>query len=209
MHETDIARTRRQVEKVAEQAQEIAEDAETISESGFDPSSSDKILAQQQQLVRELGQALADFNELTNRAETIETEAINYQPSGGDLSVTYDETKSEVSIEYTGDVDIDPDDITVTQAGAEITPFDNTVTNGTSATVDASEMDDGESVTVEVVTHRETPCQVSIKPWADITGGSAAPEISVTGIQLPEHNLVSDTKTLTRSITIGATENSV
>jgi len=209
MHETDIARTRRQVEKVAERAQKIAEETETISEAGFDPSTSDAILAKQQALVEELGQALADFNELSNRAETIETERINYEPSGKDLTVTHDDTAEEVTIEYTGTVDIDLADITVTQAGTEITPFNSTVTNGTSATIDASGMNDEETVTVEVVTYRQTPGQVSIKPWSDVIGSDTGPEISVTGIQLPEHNLVSDTNTLTRSVTIVATGSTV
>jgi len=209
MHETDIARTRRQIEKVAEKADEITENAEVINDSGFDASSSSSLLAKQRELVQLLGQALADFNELTNRAEVIERSRINYEPSLSDFSVTYDKKASEVAIEYTGSEDIDVSDVTVNKAESEVSVFSSTLTTGTTATVDTSDMVDGESVEVEVITYRQTPDEINLKSWNEITGSSTAPEISVTGIELPEHNLVSEMNTLTKSVTIGATESTV
>ena len=202
MNSTDIARTRRQVEKVANRAKEIVDDSETIADAGFDPSSSAEVLEAQRALIAELGQALADFNELTNRAETIER-TVEYAPGRDAFDITYDETNAAVAVEYTGAPDIDAANITVTAGTAPREVFSGTVSTGTTATLDVTDLSDGDRVVVEWPATRVTPDQVAIKPWGEVTGSTDAPEITVSGLDLPSHNLVPDRETFATGITIG------
>jgi len=202
MNSTDIARTRRQVETVANRAQDIVDDAETIADAGFDPSASADVLDAQRALIAELGQALADFNELTNRAETVER-TVAYAPGRDAFAVTYDETTAAVTVEYTGTPDIDAADITVTVGTAARDVFSGTVSTGTTATVDVTDASDGDRVVVEWPATRVTPDQVAIKPWGEVTGSTDAPEITVSGLDLPSHNLVPDRETFATGVTIG------
>lgn len=209
MNSTDIARTRRQVEKVADAAQEILDDAETIADAGFDASTSETILVKQRDLVAELGQALADFNELTNRAETVETGTVQYEPARDAFSLSYDDAAAAVTIAYEGGPDVPAADVTVTKAGSAIDPFgSDPLTTGTTATVDVSGLptDGSEQVRVEWPADRVTPGQVAIKPWGEVTGTTSPPEISVSGLDLPTHNLVPETETFERVIRIGTAE---
>lgn len=202
MNSTDIARTRRQVETVANRAQDIVDDAETIADAGFDPSASADVLKAQRALIAELGQALADFNELTNRAETVER-TVAYAPGRDAFAVAYDETTAAVTVEYTGTPDIDAADITVTVGTAARDVFSGTVSTGTTATVDVTDASDGDRVVVEWPATRVTPDQVAIKPWGEVTGSTDAPEITVSGLDLPSHNLVPDRETFATGVTIG------
>ena len=207
MNPTDIARTRRQVEKVADAAQDIVDDAETIADAGFDPAQSETVLANQRALIEELGQALADFNELTNRAETVETGTVQYEPARDAFTLSYDATADTVAIAYEGGPDLPAADVTVTKAGTEIAAFTaDPLTTGTTATVDVSGLatDGSEQVRVEWSANRVTPGQVAIKPWGEVTGTTSPPEISVAGLNLPAHNLVAETETFTRTIRIGS-----
>lgn len=206
MNPTDIARTRRQVEKVADAAQEITEEAETIADAGFDPSQSDTLLVKQRALVDELGQALADFNELTNRAETIETDPVQYAPARDAFVLSYDATADSVTITYQGTPDLAAADVTVSKGGTDIAPFaSDPLTTGTTATIDVSGLptDGSEEVRVAWTATRQTRGQVPIKSWGAVTGTTTPPEISVTGLSLPTHNLVSDVETFERAVAIG------
>jgi len=207
MNPTDIARTRRQVEKVADAAQDIVDDAETIADAGFEPAQSEAVLANQRALVDELAQALADFNELTNRAETVETASVQYEPARDAFTLSYDETADTVTIAYEGGPDLAAADVTVTKAGTEIAPFTaDPLTTGTSTTVDVSGLatDGSAQVRVEWAATRVTPGQVALKPWGEVTGTTSPPEISVSGLDLPSDNLVPDAEMFTRGVTIGA-----
>jgi hypothetical protein len=206
MNPTDIARTRRQVEQVADAAQEIIDDAETIADAGFDPAQSETILVKQRALVDELAQALADFNELTNRAETVETGRVAYEPARDAFDLVYDETNATVTITYQGTPDLAVADLTVTKAGTDVTPYgDGPLTTGATGVVDVSGLatDGSEQVRVSWTAARVTPEQVAIKPWGDVTGTTSPPEISVSGLDLPSDNLVPETETFTRTIRIG------
>lgn len=204
MHSTDIARTRRQVERVAEAAQEVVDDAETVDDAGFDASQSERILEQQQALVQELGQALADFNALVSRAETVER-TIEYEPGSDAFEVTHDAETSEVTITYRGSAELPAGDVAVTVAGSETDPWPSeTLTTDTAATVDVSGLADGDRVVVSWTGSRVRPEQITIKPWDSITGSASAPEIDAAGLTLPEHNLTEATSTFERGVTIGA-----
>ena len=204
MHSTDIARTRRQVERVAEAAQDIVDDAETVDDAGFDASQSERILEQQQALVQELGQALADFNELVSRAESIER-TIEYEPASDAFEVTHDAETSEVTITYRGSADLPASDATVTVAGSETDPWAaETLTTDTVATIDVSGLADGDRVVVSWTGSRVTPEQIGLKPWDSITGTTSAPEIDAAGLTLPDHNLTEATSTFERGVTIGS-----
>lgn len=205
MHETDIARTRRQVERVADTAQEIIDDAETVADAGFDASQSDRVLEQQQALVAELGQALADFNELVSRAETIER-TIAYEPAADAFAVVENVEASEVTITYRGSADLAASDVTVTVAGSVTDPWPaDTLTTDTKATIDVSGLADGDRVSVEWSGTRVTPERISIKSWDEITGSTSAPQIDASGLSLPEHNLTEPSSTFERAVTIGST----
>jgi len=204
MHSTDIARTRRQVERVAEAAQDIVDDAETVDDAGFDASQSERILEQQQALVQALGQALADFNELVSRAESVER-TIEYSPGSDAFEATHDAEASEVTITYRGSADLPASDATVTVAGSETDPWPaETLTTDTAATIDVSGLADGDRVVVSWTGARVTPEQIAIKSWDSITGSASAPEIDAAGLTLPEHNLIEATSTFERGVTIGA-----
>ena len=56
---------------------------------------------------------------------------------------------------------------------------------------------------VEWPATRVTPDQVAIKPWSEVTGSTDAPEITVSGLDLPSHNLVPDRETFATGVTIG------
>lgn len=197
MHESDIARTRNQVGKVADKAQAIVDEVETLETSGFTPTDSQTLQAKQQALVSELAQALADFNELTNRAEVVETESITYAPASV-FTFQHDADTQTLTIEYTGAVELT--DATVTKAGTDITPFSLPLTGGETATVDTSTLTKGDSVTVTYPsTRQKTP--IPIGSWEEITGQPAAPEIQIGGIELPSHNLVAETKDQTDTYT--------
>ena len=203
MHKTDIQRTRRQAEKVADSAEEIVEMTETISDAGYDISNNEKVLEKQKQLAEELAQALSDFNELTNRAETIELSDLVYKPSASDLNLSHDKEKSEVSIEYTGSRSISVSDVDVIKAGSSISPFSNELTNGDSVTIDVSQMNNGEKVIVSIPQVRETPEQKTLHSWDKIIGTTKSPSIKMGEHPLPEHSLIEDSSTLTKSVTIG------
>jgi len=206
MHETDIARTRRQVERVAEAAQDIVDDAETVADAGFDASQSERILEQQQALVGDLAQALADFNALVDRAESIER-TIAYEPSRDAFDVTEDVEASEVAITYRGSGDLDASDVTVTVAGSVTDPWPaDTLTSGMTATIDISALAEGDRVVVEWSGTRVTPERISIKSWDEITGTTSAPQIDASGLSLPEHNLIEASSTFERAVTIGSSE---
>ena len=203
MHKTDIQRTRRQVEKVADSAEEIVEMTETISDAGYDISNNEKVLENQKQLVEELAQALSDFNELTNRAEAIELSNLIYKPSASDLSLSHDKENSKVSIEYTGSRSISASDVDVIKAGSSISPFSDDLSGSDSVTIDVSQMNDGEKVIVSIPQVRETPEQKTLHSWDKIIGTTKPPSINMGEYPLPEHNLVEESSTLTKSITIG------
>lgn len=205
MHETDIARTRRRVEQVADRADELVETADTITEAGYDPATADSVVEIQRQLVADLAQALADFNELTNRAETVELGRVEYAPGAAALDITHDETAGEVTLAYQGDATVAAADVTVTVAGSEATPFGGDVAPGDTATIDVSGLADGDRVEWTVVGDRVTPASHAVGSWADVTGGTT-PEISVSGIDLPDHDLVADRQAATVGVTIGAPE---
>ena len=206
MHETDIARTRRQVERVAEQAQDIVDEVETVSDAGFDPAQSQTIQQKQKVLIEELGQALADFNELVNRAETVETGSVEYEVSGSDIDLTHNETDDVVSIDYSGSVDLDPANVTVEVGGSVVDVFSSTITAGTTETVDVSGLSDGDEVVVSVETERVIPKQHQIKSWADLIGSDNAPEVSVSNIQMPNHDLIEPIRTVESRLVIGQSQ---
>jgi archaellum component FlaF (FlaF/FlaG flagellin family) len=203
MHKTDIQRTRRQVEKVADSAEEIVEITETISDAGYDVADNQKILEKQKKLVEELAQALSDFNELTKRAETVEISDIIYNPSANDLELVHDKENSEVDITYNGSKEIPVSDISITKSGKSISPFSNSLTNGDSATIDVSQMADGEQIVVSLPQTRKRPNQKLLNSWNKIIGTTESPSVSMGDYPLPEHNLVEESSTLTKSITIG------
>lgn len=206
MHKKDIERLRAQIRRVADQAAEIIEDAHTVGDAGFDPSQSKNILQQQQALTEELAQALADFNELTSRAERVESDTIRYEPTSDSLNVSYDSANNQVTVAYTGSATVPQSDITVLRAGSEITPFGGDVTSGASVTIDVSSLSDGDSVTVKMSQQR-VQTGYKIRPWEDILGSSnaTAPQINIESVKLPDHNLTPETRTLTRNVTIGKT----
>ena len=206
MHETDIRRTRRQVERVAEQAQDIVNEVETVSDAGFDPAQSQTIQQKQKALIEELGQALADFNELVSRAETVEAGPVEYEVSGSDIDLTHDETNGVVTIDYSGSVDLDPANVTVEVGGSVVDVFSSTITAGTSATVDVSGLSDGDEVVVSVETERVTPKQQQIKSWADLIGSDVAPEVDVSNLQMPDHGLIEPKKTVENRLVIGQSD---
>jgi len=203
MHKIDIERTRRQVERVADKAQEIVELVETVSDAGYDVSGNKKVTQKQSELVDELAQALSDFNELTNRAETVELNDISYSPSYSDVSLTHDSDNKEVTIEYTGSKTISLSDVTVLKAGSEITPFSSELTNGSSVSIDVSGLSDGDSVSITLPQERTISNEKNLSFWNDLIGSSQSPEIQIGDMTLPEHNLVDSTSELTQSITIG------
>lgn len=188
MHKTDVERMRRQVERVADTADEILDDTETIGEAGYDPSQSQKILEKQQELLDELSQALADFNELTNRAESVETE-FSYSPDIGQLTASYDSDTDEVTFEWTGETTIPAADLTLVEDGVE-SAVANDLTTSDTITVDTSGYDDGTEIRLNVTVYRDD-VSYPIKPWEDVIGkqGAGAPEITLNGMQLPEHQL--------------------
>lgn len=211
MHTTDIERMRVQIRRTADKAEEIIEDGDTIGDAGFDPSQSDKVLEKQRELVEELGQSLADFNELLNRAEHVESDRIEYSPASGSLSVSYDESTDEVTIEYTGSTTVPNSDITVTEAGKEISPFNGEdLTTDTNVTIDVSALSDGDEVSVEMPQNRVKTGH-DIRSWEEILGqqGATAPSIDSGDIQMPEHNLTKNTRTLSRSAIVGQTDSTV
>lgn len=204
MHTTDIQRLRVQIRRVADKADEIIEEADTIGDAGFDPSQSETILQKQQELTTELAQAVSDFNELTSRAERVESDRIQYKPASDSLSVSHDSKNSTVTIDYSGAVTVPQSEVTVTKAGTEITPFGGDVSSGASVSIDVSGLSEGDSVSVEMVQHRiQTGYQ--IRPWEEILGqtDATAPTIDAGSLTLPEHNLTQDTQTLTRTVTLG------
>lgn len=204
MHTTDIERMRAQIRRTASKAEEIIEEADTIGDAGFDPSESDTILQQQRELLEEVAQSLSDFDELLNRAERVESDRIEYSPSPESVSVEYDEEADDVTIEYTGEEAIPNGDMTVMEADTEISPFGGRdVAPDESVTVDVSELDDDDEVTVEVTQHRVLTGH-EIKPWGEVLGedNATAPDVDSGSLELPEHNLTEDTQTFSRQTVV-------
>jgi len=194
MHETDIARTRNQVNKVADKAQAVVDEVDALTEAGFDPTQSNSLARKQEELVVELAQAIADFNELTNRAETVELEPVTYAPQNA-FEFTHDTEADTVTITYTGTVDLA--DVKVEKAGTEITPFSLPLSKDGSVAVDISTLADGETITITYESTRDvTP--VPITPWDRLTGDTA-PEITLSGVDVPAHQLIPETRTQTET----------
>lgn len=207
MHTRDIERLRAQVRRVANLTEEIIDDADTIGEAGFDPSQSEKVLDKQQEMVTELSQAFADFDELMNRAEYVDSGDVEYEPSGTSLSVSYDDDTDEVTVEYTGGVTVKEKDISVLEEAAELDMFNGALSPDTTVTQDVSGLNNGDEFVVEITQHRVEGSRHNIRSWDEILAKKNAgpPSVSPGGIKLPEHNLTKETQSLTRRTTIDRT----
>lgn len=211
MHTTDIERMRAQVRRTVDKANEIIEEGDTIGDAGFDPSNSNKVLEQQKELVSEVAQTLSDFNELLNRVDSVESDTVEYSPNRSSVSITYDDTSQTVEISYTGNKTVPNSEVTVLKSGSEISPFSGAdITSGDTATVDVSSMSNGELVEIKVTQNRVSTGH-NIRSWEEVLGKSGAtpPTINAGDITLPEHNLTKDVKTMTKSVTVGNTNNTI
>ena len=207
MNKTDIERMRAQIRRTLDEAEELVEDADTIGDAGFSPSNSDEVLEKQRDLTEDVGQVLADFNELLTRADKADADNREYAPTRSDFTLTEDTETSEVTISYNGEETIPLDELTVTKGGSEITPFDSDLSGGESATVDVSGLSDGDSVEV-TFTQYNVDNSYALRSWSEVLGeaDAVAPSVNSGSLTLPEHQLTEMSRTVTVSETIGSTQ---
>jgi len=207
MNKTDIERMRAQIRRALDEAEELVENADTIGDAGFTPSNSDTVLQKQRELTEDVGQVLADFNELLARADKADNDRREYAPSRGKFSVTEDTTNDEVTISYSGSTVVPRSELTVTKAGSEITPFGSDLTGGESATIDVSGLSDGDTVSVAFTQHT-VDNSYALRSWDEVLGepGAVAPSVDSGSLTLPEHELTEISRTVTVSETIGTSE---
>jgi len=207
MNKTDIERIRAQIRRTLDEAEELVEDADTIGDAGFTPSNSDEVLQKQRDLTEDVGQVLADFNELLARANTADNDRREYAPSRSEFSVTEDTKNNEVTISYSGSKTVPLSELTVTKAGSEITPFGSDLTGGESAVIDVSGLSDGDTVSVEFTQHN-VDNSYALRSWDEVLGqaDAVAPSVSSGSLTLPEHQLTEMSRTVTVSETIGTSQ---
>lgn len=207
MNKTDIERIRAQLRRTLDEAEELVEDADTIGDAGFTPSNSDEVLQKQRDLTEDVGQVLADFNELLARANKADNDRREYSPSRSEFSVTEDTKNNEVTISYSGSKTIPLSELTITKAGSEITPFGSDLTGGESATIDVSGLSDGDSVEV-TFTQYNVDNSYALRSWDEVLGqtGAVAPSVSSGSLTLPEHQLTKMSRTVTVSEIIGTSQ---
>lgn len=204
MNKTDIERMRAQLRRTLDKAEELVEDADTIGEAGFSPSNSNEVLQKQRDLTKDVGQVLADFNELLSRANKADNDRREYAPSQNEFSITEDTENSEVTISYSGSKTVSLSELTVTKAGSKITPFASDLTGGESSTIDVSGLSEGDLVKVEFTQHN-VDNSYALRSWDEVLGreDSVAPSVSSGSLTLPEHQLTEMSRTVTVSETIG------
>ena len=207
MNKTDIERMRAQLRRTLDEAEELVEDADTIGEAGFSPSNSTNVLQKQRDLTEDVGQVLADFNELLARANKADNNTREYAPTRDNFSIVEDTTNNEITISYNGSETVPLTELTVTKAGSEITPFSSDLNGGESAIIDVSGLSDGDLVEVEFTQHN-VDNTYPLRSWDEVLGqtDAVAPSVSSGSLTLPDHQLTKMSRTVTVSETIGTTQ---
>ncbi|SFS63258.1 hypothetical protein [Halostagnicola kamekurae] len=202
MRTQDIERTAAQLRRVTRQAEQIVDEARTIDDAGFDVSSAAKILEQQQELADDLAQAMANYNALLARANSVAPEQQTWIPGRDAFALTHDESSTDVEIAYSAPESIDAADVVVTLDGQEIDPFaTETIADGDTATVDVS---GAEELVVEWTAEEDRLDEIDLRDWTEILDDAEAdtPEFKCSTMELPEHDLSSTARTFSTSLDV-------
>lgn len=145
MYEADVERLEAQARRVRQAAAKLLDNAETLEEDGHDTSTSNILENNQDELVENLEQLLADGAAALDNCDCVERRP-TYDVGADLFSVSISEGTATVT--YNGDVQRNPSDIsvTVTVDGAEKNVFSGAISPGDTYDVDVS----GASGSVEV-----------------------------------------------------------
>lgn len=178
MYEIDAERLAAQAQRIHRQALDLIDDAEVLDENDVDTTTATSLGEKQAKLQDEMEKAIANFSVALERSDSV-TRRPEYQPSGSDFSFTHDETAGEVTITYSGSVDLASEDYSVTLADSDASAFTGTIVSGDTATVDVSG-----AASEDVLEVSFTAAETSGK--AQLPNASRAP---VSKTNLPAHSL--------------------
>lgn len=199
MYQRDIREIEDNSKKVTEKAKELVQKVKTINGSGFDPKQSDEIAEDQEELLINLAQLVANFNEILTRGERVELSKPEYSPSLSSITKIKNTNTGDVSIVW-DDSQTSASDIKVLKNGSDITDFPDPMSPGDTMEFNIT---DSDTVRIEIYGKLVNQDSVPIHNWADlsVTGSNPSLNVDITDITVPKHSLVPQSKTFSTEFT--------
>jgi len=151
MYEADIERLVAQAQRIERLGMEVLDDAETLDENGADTSTATELGNKQTNLQDELEQTILDFEAALESSDGV-GRGPKYEPGGNAFTITWDSSSETATIEYSGSIDLNNQNITVTVAGSEQSNmFSDPTSTGETETIDTSGLSSNDRISVSWV----------------------------------------------------------